>query len=133
MAGVDVTQSIGDRMRMTAGTEKDKCRTFDPTMMPAQEVWLSKVSGKPFHRLLLGAEALQLQGWPVLHPRWCGLLEKNSDRQLRDLAGNAFPATIIQCLITAVTFAATAHKQFDDHKHTCDGDVAAVLALSCRG
>ena len=61
------------------------------------------------------------------------MLDKYSDRQLHDLVGNTFPATIIQCLITAVAFAATAHTQFDDHKHTCDGDVAAVLALSGRG
>ena len=120
-------------MRKTACAEKDKSLTIAPTMMPQQQRWLSKVSGKPFHCLLLGAGALQLQGWPVLHPRWCSMLEKYSDRQLHDLAGNTNPATIIQCLITAVTFVATARPQFDDHKHTCDGDVAAVLALSGRG
>ena len=100
--------------------------------MPAQEVWLSKVSGQPVHRLPLGAEALQLQGWLVLHTRRRDMLQKYSDRNLHDLAGNAFPLTIIQCLITAVTFAATAHKQFGDRPHTCNGDVAVALALSGR-
>ena len=120
-------------MRNTVGVEKDKGLAIAPTMMPQQELWLSKASGTPVHRLLLGAEALQLQGWPVLHPRWRDMLQKYSDRQLRDLAGNAFAAAIIQGLITAVTFAATAHKQFDDHPRTCDGDVAAALALSAGG
>ena len=49
-----------------------------------------------FHRLPLGVEALQLHSWLVLHSRRRGMLEKYSDRQLHDLAGNAFPATIIQ-------------------------------------
>ena len=120
-------------MRQTLGCEKDKRLTIAPTMMPQSELWLSKVSGKPFHRLLLGAEALQLQGWPVFHTRWRDMLQKYSDRNLHDLAGNAFPLTIIQCLITAVTFAAAAREQFDDHPHTCDGAVAAALALSGRG
>ena len=118
---------------MTAGADKDKCRAIAPTMMPAQEVWLSKASGTIVHSLLLGAEALQLQGWPVLHPRWHNLLQTYSGRQLHDLVGNASPATISQCVIAAVTFAATAHAQFGDHPHTCDGDGAAALALSCRG
>ena len=47
--------------------------------------------------------------------------------------GNAFPLTIIQSLITAVTFVATAHEQLDDHPQTYDGDVAVALAMSGRG
>ena len=83
-------------MRKAVGAEKDNSLTIAPTMMPQQELWLSEVSGKPFHRLLLGAEALQLQGWPVLDTRWRAMLQKYSDRNLHDIAGNAFPLTIIQ-------------------------------------
>ena len=102
LAGVDVTQSIGGRMIMAEGAETYKCRTIAPTMMPVQVIWLSKVSGKSFHRLLLGVEALQLQVWLVLHPRWRDMLQKYSNRQLHDLAGDAFPAAIIPCVLTAV-------------------------------
>ena len=96
LAGVDVTRSTGDRLRMFVGAEGDKCRTIAPTMVPAQEVWLSKVSGEHVHRLLLGVEALQLQGWPVLDTRWRDMLQKYSDRNLHDLAGHPFPLAVIQ-------------------------------------
>ena len=66
LAGVDVGQTIGSRMRKTVGVEKDKSLTIAPTMLPQQEFWLSKVSGNPFHRWLLGVEALQLQSWRIL-------------------------------------------------------------------
>ena len=63
---------------------------------------------------------------------WRGMPQKYSDRQLRDLVGNAFPLTTSQCGTTAATFVAAARKQFDDHPHTRNGDVAAALALGGR-
>ena len=106
LAGVDVGKPTGSRMRRTVGVEQDKSLTIAPHDAAAARVlaWLSKVSGKPAHCLLIGVDALRLQGWLALRPRWCDLSQKYSDRQLHDLVGYAFPLTVIQCLITAVTF-----------------------------
>ena len=114
--------------RVACAAEEDDGVTIAPAMMPQQEIWLSEVSGQPFHRHLLGCEAMQLQGWPVLHPAWSHVMQKYNDKQLQDLAGNAFPLTIIEGLITAVTFAASSH-QTEDSPTAEDAHVGAALAL----
>ena len=87
---VDVSQRI-DRCRIAVGN------VFH-TMVPGQKTWI--ITKNPDgniekNRLLLGCEALALQGFPLSASSF-------SEAQQQDLAGNAFSATIVLALLLGV-------------------------------
>jgi site-specific DNA-cytosine methylase len=84
-----------------------------PTAMPKAKCWISLGPGNthydaatgPIHRYMLGPEAMMLQGWPILADRYEHIRQQRSNLFLNDLAGNAFPVTIIAAFINAILFA----------------------------
>jgi site-specific DNA-cytosine methylase len=91
-AGVmpDVSQMIH---RMPRAGANAGGRTLAPTMLPATELWTGS-------RFLLGREALTIQGFPVakLPPAFLATV---SEAAMQDLAGNAFPATVVVAAVVA--------------------------------
>lgn len=77
-----------------------------PTVTPGGKVFLMfKEASRPMCRLLLGYEALALQGYPVEQlpledDPGCALAI--SDSQMRDLAGNAFPSTCLMACFLGI-------------------------------
>lgn len=87
---VDVSQRI-DRCRIAVGS------VFH-TMVPGQKTWIITKNSNGLiekNRLLLGCEALALQGFPLTASSF-------SEGQQQDLAGNAFSATIVLALLLGV-------------------------------
>jgi hypothetical protein len=103
--GIDVGQSIN---RICHTTQADDARVLAPAMLPQTLLWIFEGQGRQEHRgarLLLGAEAMLLQGWPVTHPRWRSLVETEPAGLLSGLAGNAFPSTTFTAVVAALLFA----------------------------
>lgn len=89
MLGVDAGQRI-DRAAILTGEHMN-------TITPGAKIFMTWKWGaqqKPLNRLLLGWEALMLQGYPVQALKGHSL----SDPQMFDLAGNAFPSTILAAI-----------------------------------
>ena len=87
---VDVSQRI-DRCRIAVGNVLH-------TMVPGQKTWIITKNSDGLiekNRLLLGCEALALQGFPLTASSF-------SEAQQQDLAGNAFSATIVLALLLGV-------------------------------
>jgi len=101
LVSVDCSQRI-DRASIGRGPRL-------PTITPGGKVYLmvsmaekgSKVSG-PCNRLLLGLEALKLQGFPTNLLPHAEPHVLPSDPQLMDLAGNAFPGTVLSAIFLAL-------------------------------
>ena len=75
---------------------------------------------------------MMIQGWPIAGPKFSGIKESRGDRAnglFEDLAGNAFPCTVMSALITAIVFAIDPKVDQPDEIVTDDSDVASVLAL----
>ena len=89
---LDVDQSPEGTFRSTIFND-GPCRsiTIAPCMTPHQKLWIHKPDGQ--ERLLLGREALVLQGFPVR------LVEEQLDQQTdafqHDLAGNAMSFLVL--------------------------------------
>ena len=99
-----------------------------PTVMPQAKLWVtdSGNSGLPKQsRLLLGQEALLLQGWPSTDPRLLPIVREESSTVMQNLAGNAFPATVIVALLTSLVYSLDVDEQ-DDNGHVTTADEASV-------
>ena len=124
-SAVDVSQSIS---RVPCATLSKEKRVLAPTVMPSAKLWVtdSGNSGLPKQsRLLLGQEALLLQGWPSTDPRLLPIVRAESSTFMQNLAGNAFPATVIVALLTSLVYSLDAHEQ-DDNGHVTTADEASV-------
>ena len=104
-AVADISKSI-THMAYGFTEESNKQKLMLPTIMPGAKIWV-----QPRHRLLLGRELLMCQGYPVsaLPPS-----RKDGDHEelMCDLAGNAFPGTMIM----AATVALLAHVPWEKAK-----------------
>ena len=121
---VDVSQSIS---RVPCATLSKEKRVLAPTVMPSAKLWVtdSGNSGLPKQsRLLLGQEALLLQGWPATDPRLLPIVREESSTFMQNLAGNAFPATVIVALLTSLVYSLDADEQ-DDNGHVTTADEAS--------
>ena len=115
----DVSQSLA-RIRFSLYPEAPGTGSIvAPTMMPEQIIWISdRVYGS---RLLLGREALMLQGFPV--QKVIDLVNDTSEHNLQSLAGNSFGFTVVLALLMS-TFAAV------DWRSPSGLEVAAELQSS---
>ena len=97
MISVDCSQRI-DRASVGKGETL-------PTITPGGKTYFmcpSATSGKPLDRFLLGLEALRLQGFPVEFFDDIDDESLPSDPQMHDLAGNAFPSTVLCAVLLAI-------------------------------
>ena len=101
LPGADLGQSIS----RTPTTTSVKGNIVAPTLLPGSFLWLSSASPTRSPRPLLGVEALSVQGWPILQSRWKPLLEEHSSAFLANLAGNAFPGTVVVAMVCSIIFA----------------------------
>jgi site-specific DNA-cytosine methylase len=82
-----------------------------PTLTPKGKPWVSIAGSNPhcrsdrsIHRFMHGAEELMYQGFPIFHPRFRPMIQDKSSAFLADLAGNAFPGTVIGAIMVAFFF-----------------------------
>ncbi len=100
MLSVDVGQRI-DRCNITSG---DVVATVTPGsktyLMYPQKIAKKRVC---MNRLMLGSEGLELQGFPVqLLPAAASEESSLSDPQMMDLAGNAFPSSVLAAMLIGI-------------------------------
>jgi hypothetical protein len=108
-----------------------------PAVLPTAKVWISidqdnshyhEGSGE-HHRYMLGEEALTLQGWPIMSPIFAGIKAKRSNLFFQDIAGNAFPCTVISSILIAIIFALDPKEITDDHCVTDADMVNDAIAM----
>ena len=99
----DLSQSIAriNSNSLNENTGQHVC----PTLLPKMELWIDNFTGSS-SRLLLGQEALMLQGFPV--QVFLAALERHDDDEWRptqslmlDLAGNAMPLPTVLAMLQA--------------------------------
>ena len=95
------------------------------TLMPKQIVWL-ELPPPSEHRLMLGVEALRLQGFPVsrLAPE---TLRKHGDSLLGDLAGNTWALTKMLSVTMSCLAALSWADQGECVDNTSGDDIAGAL------
>ena len=126
---VDVGQSI-ERVR-SASAEAEV--SVLPTILPNSKIWMSlgakatRPQRMKVERLLLGTEALRLQGLNVEHLR-PDLLKKDSNNLMMSLAGNMFSGTVILTTLSALILS-TEWKTDDEPTETDGDDVDTALAV----
>ena len=105
-----------------------------PTLTPKGKPWVSLARSNPncrgdraVHRFMLGSEELMFQGFPIFHPRFRPMIQDKPNAFLADLAGNAFPGTVIGAIMVAFFFAIESMTDDDKEKidNSTDGDDAA--------
>ena len=57
---------------------------------------------------------MQLQGWPLMDPKYASLLQEFEDSKLMTLAGNAFPVTVICSILCGMMFSYSSHREASD-------------------
>lgn len=145
LVGTDVGQDIRRLPHTTLGVAG---KITAPTLLPNTMLWISVEAGgvlgatRSIHRPLLGAEALAIQGWPIFSVKWSNMLSDYSDRFLGNLAGNAFPGTVIAAIINALVFSIDSADTNDGSSTTrgaCDealtllSEVASSSSQAVRG
>ena len=129
--GVVLCRDIGQssaRIRHSTIAEDGKHLAY--CQMPGQVTWLQVPGGSP--RLQLGRESLILQGYPIA--KIADLIEKTSERQMQEIAGNMMAAPIPLAILQAVMAALpwrVATSSASAPSHSTADDVE--LALSCFG
>ena len=121
----DCSQSVG-RTRVSVfdeGTEKH----IAPTVTPGQLMMLFDEDETP--RLLLGREALWLQGFPILEKSVAPVLEGESESFLTDLAGNMVSTPVLLALVLS-TMSALSWRQEGTPVTTVDCRALAESALA---
>ncbi len=120
------------RVNCSSSTEEGGItRHVAPTMLPGQVLWLDIGHGDP--RLLLGREALLLQGFPLC--RVAHLLDSAtfSERFLQDLAGNMFSLPVLLAILmgacAAVDWADPSNLIHVEGPAATAGELAAALDL----
>ena len=130
LVGCDLGQGINRIPHTKRGNDG---QIIAPTLLPGSIFWISSDNTKhsrEVHRHLLGVEALCLQGFPILHSR-CESLLPYGDGIMANLAGNAFPGTVMVSLLCALFFASTftENAAMDDDAYTTVDCARAALAL----
>jgi site-specific DNA-cytosine methylase len=133
--------SIGNSINhISRGILNRENQLISPAILPRAKIWVSLSSPNvhasaingSVNRFLIGEEKMMIQGWPIAGPKFSGIKESRGDRAnglFEDLAGNAFPCTVMSALITAIVFAIDPKVDQPDEIVTDDSDVASALAL----
>ena len=91
----DCSQSLG-RTRVSVFDEETD-RHIAPTVTPGQLMML--FDGDETPRILLGREALWLQGFPILEESMANLLDSESESFLTELSGNMVSTPVLLALL----------------------------------
>ena len=143
--GTDLNTNIQKISHTSLG---DSGKVASSTLHTGSRIWLSadasfmgavaEAGAVDTRRLLLGCEALTLQGWPILSQRWQHLLERHSDLFMGKLAGMVPVATIILVLVAAVLLAVDENE--DEESATvetdsvaCDNAIALLASVQGPG
>ena len=122
---VDVSQSL----KRTRFSFKEQNLHVAPAMMPIQIMWIHasqlKAYGQPCGRLLLGREALLMQGFPI--NKVMEAIENTSEEHLRRMAGNSFGFPVVLAILMA-TFAAVDWRESTPSASVLASDDAQVAA-----
>lgn len=130
LPGADLGQSISRTPTTTAA--RSNGHIIAPTLLPGSFLWLSSNTPERSSRPLLGPEALSVQGWPILHKRWSRMLEDNSSSFLQNLAGNAFPGTVVLALVCSIIFAAEVNEAVASAEETTQQEAMGAFELFQR-
>ena len=124
----DVSQSLGQARLSTRSAEDS--RHCACAMLPSQMLMVF-APDQPF-RLLLGREALVLQGFPSQDPTLSELIDSFPESQMADLAGNMVSTTVFLAMamaaISAVSWKASPMK----FGSSTDADCAHAVSLLRR-
>ena len=93
---VDLQPQISSRRLAVKEQRSGKFVQFAPTMLPDQEIWISSFGNE---RLLVGREALLLQGLPVCKCE--GAVEQASEKELTQMAGSMCALPVLLALLDA--------------------------------
>jgi site-specific DNA-cytosine methylase len=125
---VDLMPSPGKVSTSTQDSRNDNL-ILAPCILPSQLLRLHRDGS--FQRLLLGQEAMLLQGWPI------GLLTAHeslavSNAFLQDFAGNATSPPVILAVLMALFYSVLWKSPDGARAEASDVDVNEALALFCR-
>ena len=102
-------QAVPGAISVDCGQRVDRAPTGRghtlPTVTPGGKTFLmypARGSDQPRNRFLIGSEALCLQGFPMNLFDAVPEESRPSEPQLADLAGNAFPSTVLAAVLLAV-------------------------------
>ncbi len=108
------------------------------TVLPTSDIWVSlspgdlHAQGRDIHRNLTGSEALLLNGFPAtMNSNMRDFIATYPNGFVQELAGNAFPATIISAFVIAIQFAFDldqSKKRLAPEKES-DDDLEMVMGL----
>ena len=126
---------IGSSLTNLSWGELSGNQLASPPIVPKTSVWLSidrdnvhyRESTGPLHRLLLGEEALLIQGWPITESRWSGIVQKYSGVAMMTQASAMCPSIVIAALVAAVIFAIGFKAEMNDN----DDEAATDSADAC--
>ena len=118
----DLSQSI---TRLVVSS-RHGTRHVAPTQLPKQTLWLERPHGL---RLMLGREALALQGFPVTKVRSL-LLDMAGETLMLDLSGNMMSLTVVLAMVMALfTSISWAGSTASDAPAATEEEVLAALDL----
>ena len=123
---IDVMPSPGRLIQSTMDTRRDDV-ILSPCIVPTQLLWLHREGNS--QRLLLGREAMLLQGWPI------GQVDYESDTFsesfLQDLAGNCTSPPVLLAVLLATFYAVSwkSQERDSDRPAASHAEVDAALAL----
>ena len=130
----DIGQSI-ERVRSLAASEDNI--NYLPTILPGSKLWLSATdsfakkqrdAGQPFvERLLIGEEALRLQGFHTHKYPHLRAKQENSQSFMLDMAGNMFSGSVILSVLAAHVIATKWNIATDEAEVTDSADVESAL------
>ena len=80
------------------------------------------------YRLLTGAEAMRLQSFPDMNPRYKELMDKTHPRVLHDLAGNAMTGTVVLAFLCSL-IQCVPWDPVEDRTSTTSAEVDNIVAL----
>ena len=99
-----------------------------PCILPGMMAWLAIPSSRGAERLLLGQEALMMQGYPVRRVQKA-LIETVSDRFMFDLAGNAMTTQVTLAVVQSAVASLTWKRKEEQEAASTTRDVDEAVFL----
>ena len=123
---IDVMPSPGRLIQSTRDTRRDDV-ILSPCILPTQLLWLHREGNS--QRLLIGREAMLLQGWPIGQVDCVS--DTFSESFLQDLAGNCTSPPVLLAVLLATFYAVSwkSQERDSDRPAASHAEVDAALAL----